>query len=130
MLKARYNLLNNNLTGLKKIVENFSEKFDVILKNAHDMVYLLLLLRTIQGKCPIRFRLAMIALPLFLFFSTDALAQLKAGVAKTDITNRDAGLVNDPLYAKALVLDDGRNRMVIITLDVVAIEEIGPIRNG
>src|SRR5690606_28232311 len=69
-------------------------------------------------------------LPLFLFFSTDALAQLKAGVAKTDITNRDAGLVNDPLYAKALVLDDGRNRMVIITLDVVAIEEIGPIRNG
>lgn len=94
------------------------------------MVYLLLLLREIQGKCPIRFRLAMVAFPLFLLFSTNALAQLKAGVAKTDITNRDAGLVNDPLYAKALILDDGRNKMVIITLDVVAIEEIGPIRNG
>ena len=38
-------------------------------------------------------------------------AQLRAGVAKADITDRDAGPVNDPLYVKALVLkDDARRR--------------------
>lgn len=64
------------------------------------------------------------------FFSTQVLGQMTAGVAKADITDRTAGLVNDPLYAKALVLDDGATRLVIITLDVVAIENIGPIQNG
>lgn len=57
-------------------------------------------------------------------------AQLKAGVAKADITDRRAGLVNDPLYVKALALNDGTTKMVVITLDVVAVEEIGPIKNG
>lgn len=64
------------------------------------------------------------------FFSTQVLAQMTAGVAKTDITDSKAGLVNDSLYAKALVLDDGFTKLVIITLDVVAIENIGPIKNG
>jgi hypothetical protein len=32
------------------------------------------------------------------------MTDLLAGVAKVDITNREAGLVNDPLYVKALVL--------------------------
>jgi hypothetical protein len=63
-------------------------------------------------------------------FPALANAQLKAGVAKVDITDRGAGLVNDALYVKALALDDGSVRMVIITLDVVALEEIGPIKNG
>ena len=47
---------------------------------------------------------------------------LRAGVAKSDITNCDIGvMVNDPLYAKALVLDDGKTQVVIITMDVTAI---------
>lgn len=55
---------------------------------------------------------------------------LRAGVAKVDITNRDAGLVNDPLFVKALVLDDGVTSAVIITLDAVAVGEIGHIKNS
>ncbi|MEO2049043.1 MAG: hypothetical protein ABGX16_20995 [Pirellulales bacterium] len=69
---------------------------------------------------------------LALIFAADPMheahaAQLQAGVAKVDITDREAGLVNDPLYVKALVLKDGNTRAVIITVDVVAIAEIGPI---
>lgn len=48
--------------------------------------------------------------------------KLRAGVAKREITNCDPGvMVNDPLYAKALVLDDGKTKVVIITMDVTAI---------
>lgn len=56
-------------------------------------------------------------------------AQLSAGVAKVDITKRDAGPVNDPLYAKALVLQDGATTIVIVTVDAVALGEIGHIKN-
>ncbi len=56
-------------------------------------------------------------------------AQLQAGVAKTDITDRVAAPVNDPLYAKALVLRDDATTAVIITVDAVAIGEIGRIKN-
>lgn len=56
-------------------------------------------------------------------------AELKAGAAKVDITNREAGPVNDPLFAKALVLTDGKTTAVIVTVDAVAIAEIGSIRN-
>jgi hypothetical protein len=55
---------------------------------------------------------------------------LRAGVARVEITNRDAGPVNDPLYAKALVLTDGTVTAVLVTLDVVALAEIGPIPSG
>jgi hypothetical protein len=51
--------------------------------------------------------------------------ELLAGVAKVDITNREAGPVNDPLYAKALVLKRDGQTAVIITVDAVAIENIG-----
>ncbi|MDP7250667.1 MAG: hypothetical protein QGF00_13765, partial [Planctomycetota bacterium] len=50
-------------------------------------------------------------------------------MAKVDITNRDAGPVNDPLFAKALVLKDGTKTVAIITVDAVAIGEIGHINN-
>jgi hypothetical protein len=75
---------------------------------------------------------SIIALLLVLFFgvisnSTTRAGQLQAGVAKVDITDHDAGLVNDPLYVKALVLNDGNTQAVIITVDVVAIAEIGSI---
>ena len=50
-------------------------------------------------------------------------ASLRAGAAKIDVTkNPPAVLVNDPLYVKALVLDDGKTKAVIITLDVVLIK--------
>jgi hypothetical protein len=56
-------------------------------------------------------------------------AQLWAGVAKIDITNTQAGPVNDPLYVKALVLKDDATTAAIVTVDAVAIGEIGPIGN-
>lgn len=56
-------------------------------------------------------------------------AQISAGVAKVDITERDAGPVNDLLYAKALVLRSGSTSLVIVTVDAVAIGEIGRIGN-
>lgn len=57
-----------------------------------------------------------------------ARAALWAGAAKVDVTLR-TGPVNDPLYVKALVLSDERKFAVIVTVDAVAIGEIGPIRN-
>jgi hypothetical protein len=56
-------------------------------------------------------------------------APLTAGVAKVDITNTKALLINDPLYVKALVLKRGATTAVIVTLDVVSIGEIGYIPN-
>lgn len=56
-------------------------------------------------------------------------AGLRAGVAKVDITNREARPVNDPLYAKALVLKSDATTAVIVTVDAVAIAEIGSIKN-
>ena len=54
---------------------------------------------------------------------------LRAGVAKSDITTDAAeGVrINDPLYAKALVLDDGNTKLAIIAMDVTAIGGIGEI---
>ncbi|MEO6738785.1 MAG: hypothetical protein ABIP20_00940 [Chthoniobacteraceae bacterium] len=57
-------------------------------------------------------------------------AELRAGVAKVDITDRAAGPVNDPCFAKALVLKNGGTTAVLITVDAVAIGEIGRIGNG
>lgn len=56
-------------------------------------------------------------------------AQLYAGVAKVDITDRKAGPVNDPLFVKALVVKDDATTAVIITVDAVAIGEIGYVTN-
>jgi len=56
--------------------------------------------------------------------------QLLAGVAKIEITDRAAGPVNDPSYVKALVLKNGSSVAVLVTVDVVAIGEIGRIGNG
>ena len=56
-------------------------------------------------------------------------AQLTAGAAKVDITDREAGPVNDPLYVKALVLKSDATTAVLITVDAVAIGEIGRIKN-
>jgi hypothetical protein len=55
--------------------------------------------------------------------------QLLAGVAKVDVTHPSAKPINDRLYAKALVLKSGQTTAVIVTIDVVAIAEIGSIKN-
>ena len=53
---------------------------------------------------------------------------LRAGVAKSDITTDEPGVrVADPLFAKALVMDDGKTRLAIIAMDAVAIGGIGDI---
>ena len=62
-------------------------------------------------------------------FNSAPAAQLLAGVAKVDITDRAAGPVNDPSYAKALVLKDGATTVVLVTVDAVAIGGIGRIGN-
>jgi len=60
----------------------------------------------------------------------DAISRnLLAGVAKVVITDPEAGPANDPLYVKALVLRSGDEIAVIVTVDVVAIAEIGSIKN-
>ena len=57
-------------------------------------------------------------------------AELRAGVAKVEITDRAAGPVNDPLFAKALVVKSDSTAAVLITIDAVAVGEIGRIGNG
>ncbi len=55
---------------------------------------------------------------------------LRAGVAKSDITTDAEGVrVNDPLFAKALVLDDGTTQLAIVAMDAVAIGGIGDIKD-
>jgi len=57
-------------------------------------------------------------------------AGLRAGAAKVDITDRAAGPVNDPCFAKALVLQNDETTAVLVTVDAVAIGEIGRIGDG
>ncbi|MFN5947380.1 MAG: hypothetical protein ACK43N_02665, partial [Pirellulaceae bacterium] len=52
---------------------------------------------------------------------------LRVGCGRSDITGQQAGPANDPLYAKALVLEQDGQRHAIVTLDVVALERIGPL---
>ncbi len=74
--------------------------------------------------------LLVLSLAIGLLLNDDANAdQLLAGVAKVDITDREAGPVNDPLYVKALVLKSDRVTLAIITVDAVAIGGIGRISN-
>lgn len=76
-------------------------------------------------------RIAAVAVVLVFFVRLDAVAAepLRAGVARVDITDREAGRVNDPCFAKALVFEQGDVRAVLVTVDAVAIGEIGRIKN-
>ena len=58
-----------------------------------------------------------------------AQAQLMAGAAKIDVTHPTQLPINDRLYVRALVLQNVKTRAVIISIDAVAIGEIGPINN-
>ncbi len=77
-----------------------------------------------------RFSFLLLTSSLLISFTAggDALAgPLQAGAAKVDITNVDAGPVNDRLYARALVVRNESTTAVIVTVDAVAIGEIGYI---
>jgi len=55
---------------------------------------------------------------------------LRGGTAKSDITTTDPDVrVKDPLFAKAMALDDGMTRIVIVALDAVAIGGICDVRD-
>jgi hypothetical protein len=54
---------------------------------------------------------------------------IRAGVAKVEITNKQVLPLNDPLYVKALVIRSDAATAVLITLDAVAVGEIGPVGN-
>lgn len=56
-----------------------------------------------------------------------ASAQLRAGVAKSDISRMEGVRINDPVYAKVLVMDDGKTKLAIIAMDVTAIGGIGEV---
>jgi hypothetical protein len=58
-----------------------------------------------------------------------AASGLWAGVAKVDITSREAPPGSEPWFVKALVVGNESTRAVIISIDVVAMAEIGAIRN-
>lgn len=61
---------------------------------------------------------------------SSSVGSLRAGVAKIDITTSDPDVrVNDSLFAKALVLNDGTTTLVIISMDAVAIGGICDIKD-
>lgn len=54
--------------------------------------------------------------------STTIASGLRAGVCKVDITKKTpTSLVNDPLFARTLVLSDGKTTIAIISLDILEI---------
>ena len=78
--------------------------------------------------------IAILSLVMVLFFSLGiSAATLRAGVSKINITkDRPTGLINDPLYVKALVVDDGKTKAVVITMDIINISlaDLDKIRTG
>ena len=60
---------------------------------------------------------------------TASAGELRAGVAKVDITDDTKGAANDRLFARVLVLRDASKTLAFVTVDAVAIGEIGPIGN-
>lgn len=73
--------------------------------------------------------LALLCSTLLVPWNSVSAGQLKAGAAKVDITNYDAGPVNDPMHARALVIQSEDQIVVLVSVDAVAIGEIGPIKN-
>src|SRR3990167_9196012 len=78
----------------------------------------------------VAFTAALLLAPLVAIHAADkAPPSLRAGVAKVDITNPVAAARDAPLYARALLLSDGDTTAVLVTVDAVAIAEIGSIGN-
>ncbi|UUO08781.1 hypothetical protein M4951_10810 [Blastopirellula sp. J2-11] len=75
------------------------------------------------------FCLAMLSISMPSTISAAAPLQLSAGTAKIDVTDYSAGPVNDPLYVKVVAIKDDALMTVLISVDAVAIGEIGRIKN-
>lgn len=56
-------------------------------------------------------------------------AALRAGAAKVDITHPDSKQVSSPLYSRALVIQDEKTTIVLVSMDVVSIGGIGYIKD-
>ena len=54
---------------------------------------------------------------------------LQAGAAKVDVTNTDVPRVNDRLYSRALVIKSDKTTVAVVSIDVVALAQIGSIGN-
>ena len=82
-------------------------------------------------RCKWPLRMLCLAPILLAFWSPGAVeaGALRAGAAKVDVTHPATKTHNERLYVKALVLTDDVTTAVIITVDAVAIGEIGPIKN-
>ena len=66
----------------------------------------------------------------FLWGSHDLIAEpLLAGVGKVNITREGHDADTNPLWAKALVLSRGETNVVLVSIDAVAIAEIGSIKD-
>lgn len=61
--------------------------------------------------------------------STTHAQHLLAGAAKVDITDYEAGPVNDPLHVRVVVLQSEETTVVLASLDAVAIGEIGYVKS-
>ena len=78
---------------------------------------------------PFLLLLAVACLLVMLIPAERAVAELRAGAAKVDITHPDSKGVESPLHSRALVISNGAETMVLVTMDVVSIGEIGYIKN-
>ncbi|MCA9081529.1 MAG: hypothetical protein KDA58_13280, partial [Planctomycetaceae bacterium] len=66
----------------------------------------------------------------WMLFATQTIhAELLAGAAKVDVTDYEAGPVNDPLFLRVIVLKNNATTLVLMGVDAVAIGEIGRISN-
>ena len=61
--------------------------------------------------------------------TTASAVQILAGIAKVEISDPRVKPLHDPLYVKALVLQDDATAAVVVSVDAVAIGEIGRIDN-
>ena len=48
------------------------------------------------------------------------MTRLKAGFSKTEITTK-SGIINDPLFAKVLILDNDTEKIAFISLDCICL---------
>nr|MBQ4319064.1 hypothetical protein [Clostridia bacterium] len=56
---------------------------------------------------------------------------LYCGCAACDITTRDDGVkINDPLFAKVFAFDTGTDRFAVISMDCIAIGDIGEVKDS
>ena len=67
---------------------------------------------------------ALVTLIIFISFCSINAASLRAGVVSVNITkDKTSALINDSLYAKVLILDDGTTKAIIITIDMVVVQD-------